>query len=161
MKPQALNHRTVHLIDIENLCETTFLNEGLVREVKDEYLRSINPKPQDLFVLGVSHFNLEAAVFGWGAGVAQYVVQSGLNGADLALLGVLGEASMIDRFTEVVIASGDGIFAEAGTRLRRSGLKVGFVGRTGAISYQIVRSGCSCLELPSIRQNAEEFDLVS
>jgi len=37
---------------------------------------------------------------------------SGLDGADLALLEVLGE-NIAARFTEVVLVSGDGIFADA------------------------------------------------
>ncbi len=41
------------------------------------------------------------------------MVRSGPDGADLALLEVLGEYDLRERFEAVVVASGDGIFSHA------------------------------------------------
>lgn len=152
MKSTEKQLRTLHFVDIENLSETTILDRELVKRVKNEYVDLVQPGKDDLFVVGVSHFNLAAAVFGWGAGVAQYVVQSGENGADLALLQQINSAEILSRFSSLKIASGDGIFAEMATELRAGGTKVSFVGRHYSISHWIYRTGCECLVLPSTKE---------
>ena len=160
-QPHHNESRTLHFIDIENLSESTFLSEEVVREAKREYLETINPGEADQFVIGVSHFNLAAATFGWGSGVANYVVRSGQDGADLALLNVMADRQFTDRFQCVSIASGDGIFAGAGQILRSRGHSVTFIAREYCLSQCILQSGCECLILPSLIGVAEEYELVS
>lgn len=161
MEPLENEGRTLHFIDIENLSESTFLNEESVRESKWEYLEAINPGKGDQFVIGVSHFNLAAATFGWGTGVATYVVRSGEDGADLALLDVMSDRRLTDRFKRVSIASGDGIFAAAGLALRGRGHSVTFIAREFCLSQCILQSGCECVLLPTMLGVAEEYALVS
>ena len=161
MEPLKNESRTLHFIDIENLSESMILNEEAVREAKMEYLEAMKPGKADQFVIGVSHFNLAAATFGWGSGVANYVVRSGQDGADLALLNVMADRQLTDRFRCVSIASGDGIFAGAGQVLRGRGHSVKFIAREFCLSQCILQSGCECLLLPSIIGAAEEYELVS
>jgi len=161
MRTQLNGLRTLHFIDIENLGESAMLTEQLVRTVKCEYMEAVKPRSEDQYLIGVSHFNLAATSFGWGSGVAKYLVQSGENGADLALLEYLSDPQVTGSFQGVKIASGDGIFSEMGAALRRKGFKVGFVARQYGVSGSIYRSGCDCLILPSSRIGAEEFQLVS
>jgi glutamate racemase len=161
MKASQSMSRTAHFIDIENLCESRVLNEELVREVKKDYFEITQPMKGDQFVIGVSHINLSAASFGWGAGRAQFVVQSGQDGADLALIGVIQDRQFTDRFKDVAIASGDGIFAEMAMSLRRRSQTVRFIARENCISQCIFRIGCECLLLPTLNGFAEEYQLVS
>ena len=51
---------------------------------------------------------------------ARHRFRDGKNGADLALLEVLDDDHVLDRFETVVIASGDGIFVKPARRLRRA-----------------------------------------
>lgn len=161
MEPQINEIRALHFIDIENLSESRFLDQESVRNVKREYFEVIKPNQGDQFVIGVSHFNLAAATFGWGAGVATYVVRSGEDGADLALLNVMADRRLTGRFQSVSIASGDGIFAGAGRALRGRGHSIKFVAREFCLSQSILQSGCECLLLPSMIGTAEEYELVS
>lgn len=161
MEPLKNERRTLHFIDIENLSESMILNEEAVREAKREYLQVIKPGKADQFVIGVSHFNLTAAAFGWGSGVATYSVRSGQDGADLALLNVMEDRQLTDRFQCVSIASGDGIFAGAGRVLRGRGHSVKFIAREFCLSQSILQIGCDCLLLPSMIGFREEYELVS
>ena len=169
MKQQLLPTRALHLIDIENLSQTMILTEELVTEVKHEYFLATRPNPEDIFVVGVSHFNLAAASFGWGSGTAQYLVRSGDDGADLALLELLSTPSTLKRFNKVVIASGDGIFFQSSQMLAKRGIETSYVARQDCVARTIFLSGCECLLLPQLTDYdlnlmpsfAKEYALVS
>lgn len=160
MKTLQFAERKAHFIDIENLSESAILDEELVREVKREYFELIKPGARDIFVIGVSHFNLAAATFGWGSGVAQYVVQSGQDGADMALMRAASDPLIKDRFSEVCIASGDHLFTELGDSLSQDGVLVKFAARQDCVASRIFSRGYECILLPSLNL-AEEFALVS
>ena len=160
MKTLQWVERRAHFIDIENLSESAILDEELVREVKREYFEVIKPGSRDIFVIGVSHFNLAAATFGWGSGIAQYVVQSGQDGADLALMRAVCDPLIKDRFSEVCIASGDHLFAEVGELLSQYGVMVKFAARQDCVARRIFSNSYECILLPSLNQ-VEEYTLVS
>ena len=61
----------------------------------------------------------------------------GINGADHALIEVLSEERMPQRFNAVVIASGDGIFASVAADLAAAGLEVTVVAREGHLSARL------------------------
>jgi len=160
MKQLLCTTRTAHFIDIENLSESSILSEELVREVKREYFEMVQPGPCDIFVIGVSHFNLAAASFGWGSGVAQYVVQSGEDGADLALCKAACDSNLKDRFLRVCIASGDYLLAAVGETLKRKGVIVKYAARQECVARSIFVGGSECVLLPSLN-SAKEHVLVS
>jgi len=155
VKQLAYTARTVHFIDIENLSESSILSEELVREVKREYFEMVQPGPCDIFVVGVSHFNLAAATFGWGSGVAQYVVQSGEDGADLALSKAVCDSCVKGRFLRVCIASGDHLLAAVGETLKRKGVIVKYAAREDSVARSIFVGGSECVLLPSLNSTKE------
>ena len=75
------------------------------------------------------------AFFDWGR--ARRLLRRGVNGADLALLQVIESENLGRRFERVVIASGDGIFAEACANLQSTGCHVTVVTRPGALSTRL------------------------
>lgn len=160
MKPLLYVGRKAHFIDIENLSESAILDEETVQKVKQEYFEIVKPGPQDVFIIGVSHFNLSAASFGWGSGIAQYVVQSGQDGADLALAKAACDSCIKDRFSEICIASGDHLLAEVGDALSDEGVLVKFAARQDCVARRIFSSGYECILLPSLN-HVEEYALVS
>lgn len=62
---------------------------------------------------------------------------SGPDGADLALLGVLDSERIEDRYERVTVCSGDGSFAESVARLAGHGIAVGVAGIAGRISARL------------------------
>ena len=86
-------------------------------------------------VIGTSHVGAVSTGLGWPG--PRLVVRSGENGADLALLDVLIEERVAERFDEVVVVSGDGIFTEAVASLGAAGLDVTVVAPSGHISKRL------------------------
>ena len=59
------------------------------------------------------------------------MLREGHDGADLALENVLSSENVEERFSEVVIVSGDGLFANQAARLRSLGVRVTVDARNG------------------------------
>jgi hypothetical protein len=87
-------------------------------------------------VIACNHGAAEAVFWGWDQS-ARRLVRSGNNGADEALLDVLREENIDARFTQVVIGSGDGIFADAAAWLSGQGLEVTVVSRPDSLSRRL------------------------
>lgn len=121
------HHRSVHLIDIENLLGGPTFTSADAARLEVEYRRVAALAAGDHVIVACSHFAAPAAWFGWGRG--RRLIRSGPDGADLALLGVLEGEGVASRFDRVVVASGDGIFAEACARLQGEGREVTVVSR--------------------------------
>ena len=120
MNKRAFTDRRLHLVDIENLVGTPRPSSREVALVKSVYEGLGLCLDSDLVVVACNHGAAASVVEGWAG--ARYLLRSGENGADYALLDVLANESIEARFREVVIASGDGIFAEAVARLEASGV---------------------------------------
>lgn len=122
--------RTLVLVDIENLMESTKPSfrtlSGAVRLI--ETLRSSNSQ---VIVAASRH---TAAQVAFDLQWARWLWRSGLNGADRCLLEVLASERIEDRFSTVVLVSGDGVFAEPLARLAARGV------RTHVLSH---RRSCS------------------
>lgn len=161
MKSQQKVRRTLHILDIENLLQSSEISEIEVRNVKIEYFLTVKPGENDLFVIGVSHFNQSAAGFGWGSGKATFRVQSGENGADLALIDELNSTLIKENFDGVVIVSGDGVFADIAKSIKETGVKPSFVSRIDSTSRAIRESGFPLILLPSLRATQKEYCLAS
>lgn len=123
--------RKLVIVDIENLVGHPCPTRGDVDWVREKLLRKVVLQPGDQLVIGVSHVGLLEVGCNWPH--VRYVVRSGKDGADLALLDVLDE-DVASRFGRVVIASGDGIFADAATQLR---LPIDVVSRRGGLSARL------------------------
>lgn len=125
--------RSIHLIDIENLCRTGDLTVDLVAEVRAAYLDQILPGDEDLFVIASSHHNIEAVSFGWPGGFHGF--RSGKNGADIVLAKMMVEDDLSDRFENVYLASGDAGLAPFASSLTSKGAHVVAVSRIESVSY--------------------------
>jgi NYN domain len=118
--------RRLVLVDIENMAGGACLTAQPVLRVKQRLGELLSLGVHDQVVIGTSHIGLVEVGCNWQG--ARRVVRSGPNGADLALLDVLDER-ISDRFEEVVLASGDGIFACAVATLATRGVPTTVVGR--------------------------------
>ena len=111
---RQLADRKLVIVDIENLVGHPCPTRSDVEWVREQLLCRVVLQAGDQLVIGVSHVGLLEVGCNWPH--VRYVVRSGKDGADLALLEVLDDG-VACRFGRVVIASGDGIFADAATRL--------------------------------------------
>ena len=125
--------RTLHLVDAENLAGSPRFTLADAAAVERAYRAVVSPGPTDQFVVATSHHAAFPAWFAWPHS-ARRLVQSGPDGADLALLEVIEREAVAERFARVVIGSGDGIFALAAARLHASGSAVTVVSRRRGLS---------------------------
>lgn len=130
--PQVTN-RAIHLVDAENLSGSTSFTVAQAIAVQRSYLALVSPGPVDQFVLATSHFAALTAWFAWPHSTRR-LVQSGPDGADLALLDVIEHERVGERFGRVVIGSGDGIFALPAAQLQAAGCAVTVVSRRRGLS---------------------------
>lgn len=127
--------RRLHLVDIENLAGARVPSLGQVREVQGLYADRLTVGVMDQVVVASSHLTLLTAALGWPH--ARYRMRSGPDGADLELLDVLMCENVAARFTQVVIGSGDGVFAGAAAILGAAGVWVTVVSRRGSLSHRL------------------------
>lgn len=131
-----LSQRVLHLIDVENLLGGTSFDFLDVIELEDRYRRRIVVGDHDHFIVASCHRAAEATWFGWSE--SRRLVRSGPSGADIALVDVLEREGVDRRYGAVVIASGDGRFAESAARLQALGCRVSVVApRPGTVSRRL------------------------
>jgi len=114
--------RKLHLVDVENLCGSGLLTVELVRAARAMYLSQAFVGVDDVIVVGAGALNKQVLAFGWPG--ARMVVRSGPDGADLALCEEIECSRYCETYSEVVVGSGDHIFAEPIGVLTGKGLKV-------------------------------------
>ena len=127
--------RGLHLIDVENLVGTATPDPALARYLRARYLLLVGVGTWDQVVIASSHLALKKTGCWWPG--ARYLVRSGPDGADLALLDLAGDEHIAERFSQVTIASGDGIFAPVAASLAGAGCQVSVISRRAGLSRQL------------------------
>lgn len=133
--PHKQRTRRLVIVDIENIALGPLHSTREASEARASVQASIGVRAGDLVVIGSDVSGVLHAAQAWSG--VRYVMGQGVNGADLALLDVLCNENVEDRFTEVVIASGDGIFADAAAALARVGIQVTAVGHRGHMARRL------------------------
>jgi hypothetical protein len=136
--------RRLFVVDIENAVGAGVIDEGSCLGVRERLDRTYKPGLYDMTVIGVSH---KCNIFPAHAWVgARIVFKEGRDGADLALESVLSGENVEGRFGEVVIFSGDGLFAGQAARLKGLGVKVTVDARARQLSRTLAFC-CSAVRL--------------
>ena len=133
MNPTIMTRR-LHLIDIENLAGSPRPSSALTRSCAHRYRALTKEGAGDQTVIACNHGAALDVVQAWPARLLQ---RSGPDGADQALLDVLRYERVAERFTGVVVGSGDGIFAEAVARLGAAGVTVSVVSHRRSLSKRL------------------------
>jgi hypothetical protein len=140
-------NRELHLIDIENELGTARPQASDIARFRDFYLTANNvPADAHIIIAASGSDNLLQAGIGWPG--ARRVWLSGHDGADRALIDVVLDEDVENRFGHVVIGSGDHIFADAVEYLERLGVHVKVFARVMYVSAEI-RERCQNVELYS------------
>lgn len=134
-RTRPLRNRRLVVVDIENLVGGAVTCARQARTACELFDFTRVSEPGDHVVIGASHFSILHSGLGWPN--TRLVVGSGVDGADRALLEVLTEERVESRFDEVVIASGDGIFAEIATDLAEAGVRVTVVAPPGSCANRL------------------------
>ncbi|MGY1838118.1 MULTISPECIES: NYN domain-containing protein [unclassified Modestobacter] len=124
-------------MDIENLVGSGRPALSDVVAARSAYLDLVGVGPLGQFVIACNRGCPIDVGCGWGPGCARYRLGVGRDGADWELLDVLETEGVSDRFSRVVIASGDGIFAPTAGRLATAGCEVTVVSRRASLSAQL------------------------
>lgn len=146
-KKRALQGRRLVVVDLENVVGGAVMRVEQAVDARLCISKAIGLAPDGQVVIGTSHTGLLSSGLGWPT--ARLVVRSGENGADLALLEVLQEERIADRFDEVALVSGDGIFADVVAALGRSGVAVTAVSRPEACSRRLRMAAARSIALDS------------
>ena len=126
--------RRLVLVDIENVVGGECSTEARARWAQRRLVDEIGDVSVDFVVVAVDASGL--ANVGWEWRTARCLPGYGKDGADRALLDVLGE-NIDRRFGHVVLASGDGIFTEPTVELTARGVEVTVVAHECALSSRL------------------------
>jgi hypothetical protein len=137
--------RRIILVDIENIVGGGVAVPEHVYRAQSAIAAVVVPRDEDHVVVACGRFSVGIVGFEW-QGPHRLVFRSGIDGADLELLDILEAERVGDRFTEVVIVSGDGIFADVVSHLgQRADVTV--VSRAQACSRRLRMAAKHVLDL--------------
>ncbi len=123
------------LVDIENLAGTPSPTAQEVLAVKAALGLVVPGFDRLQRIVACSHH--AAAVVSFEFPGARHLWRSGRDGADLALMDVLENERVDERYEQVTICSGDGIFAEAAAWLAGRGVEVTVVSLRGHLAARL------------------------
>lgn len=127
--------RTLHLVDIENLCGGPYASCGQLRRTIDAYQRALAVRLGDHVVMACNRGLLLEAGLAWPG--VRLCAGNGPDGADLALLDAATSDFVTSHYDRIVIGSGDGIFATRAHELRTAGLVVAVVSLRRSLSPRL------------------------
>lgn len=140
--------RHLILIDMENLAATPSPTCEEVEEVVAA-LRTVVPGfDDDQKIVACSHHAAQTVPFAIPR--ARHLWRSGPDGADLALLEVLENERVDERYERVTICSGDGIFASTAAWLAGAGVEVTAVSLPGHLATRLQLAARHVSLLPTL-----------
>jgi hypothetical protein len=121
-KKRTLQGRRLVVVDIENVTRGAVVTKAMAEWARNVVVSALAVAEGEQVVLATSHIGLFHSKSAWPS--ARVKARSRDDGADLELLDVLTTEHIEERFDEVVLVSGDGIFAEAVARFGSAGVTV-------------------------------------
>jgi hypothetical protein len=138
-------HRTLHLVDVENLVGSGRPTARDLEAVHRLYRELQLVGGQDHIVVACNPYVAVEVADAWAP--ARLRVGHGPSGADLQLLDVALHERITSRFDHVVIGSGDGVFTEVTVGLQAAGLPVTVVSRRGHLALRLRMAASQVLYL--------------
>ncbi len=123
------------LVDIENITGTPTPTAEQVTVAIQQLNEAIPGFEHAQRVWACSH--RAARTVGFAVLADRQLWRSGIDGADLALIEVIDTENIEERYGQVTICSGDGIFADSIARLLSQGVSVGVAANKGRVSAQL------------------------
>lgn len=129
--------RTLHLLDLENLCGDPGAGAEAIAGVISEYQKQVRIAPRDQVVVATNAKQAFAAKANLPGACVR--IGRGVDGADYELLAECDPKDAARRFSRVIIGSGDHIFATLAAELTRRMVVVGVVSRRRSLSADLQR----------------------
>lgn len=142
---QKLHCRLI-LIDIENYNGGPISSLAQSRWCHRTLLTWIEPQAADLVILAADETTVTHLHGDWGC--HRILAGHGRDGADLRLLDVLDE-NIADRFHEIVLVSGDRIFAERISQLAGAGIPTTVYSHAHCLSKRLAFAATTVLTSPT------------
>jgi len=141
--------RTLHLVDLENLMGGPWTGTHMLLQAIALYKAGASVVDGDHVVVAVNPALLPITKAAWPS--PRVLSGRGPDGADLALLAWVNDDRFIaERYDQIIIGSGDGIFEEMVTRFRSHGLPVGVVSRGRSLSSGLANAATFVRLLPNL-----------
>lgn len=165
MHSSARAFRTIHFLDIENLCDAAVVTKAQVEDALNDYIDRIGIADVDLVVVAANTTNAPTAYFTARRMCSARLLPpgSGKDAADLALLEAINSTPNITSFGTVIIGSGDHIFAPALAHIAAQGVNTIAVSRAGALSSALRLAAHSSITLPHVShiRRATVIDIIT
>lgn len=140
MNTATLNtNRSIHLIDLENLCGQSLVSPETAVAAREAYERIVVIGPNGQVVVATSRINAFAGFDAWSD--ARRMWRDGQDGADICLAQVIVDEHLHERFDHVYIASGDGGLADFVSFVRDHGTHTVVVSLEGHLAYRMSVAG--------------------
>ena len=137
--------RSIHLIDIENLCGESRPTRNQVEVARQRYMEVGLCQLGDHVIVASSRGNWMNSAYGWPG--ASCLVRDGKDGADLCLAEVMSTEGLSERFARAVVASGDGGLAPFVSELAAKGMDTVVVSQLGRLSRLMRMAAHKCIVL--------------
>jgi hypothetical protein len=137
--------RHLILIDAENLAATGSPTKKDLEMVKAAVMTVLPDFGMAQCIVACSHHAARAVAFAFPQ--ARHLWRSGRDGADLALLDVLKNERVDQRFGRVTICSGDGIFAACAAQLASADVNVTVVALKGHLAARLELAARTVVQL--------------
>lgn len=138
--------RALHVLDPENLIGLGQPTREQVERLRQDYLTAVPVGPHDLIVLAASGVNSGMAMgMAWPGARLRWML--GVDGADNCLLDVITEENVAERFTHLIVGSGDHAFTAAVKELADKEVHITVVTGLGQVSADLYRAAHSHIQL--------------
>jgi NYN domain len=128
-----VSRRSIYL-DIENIAGTPIPRAPQARTAFNAFIGACDHQEYGRMTVACNHLAAPTVALELGLSGSQLQRGSGVDGADRALLAVIRDDLLSRRVDEIVIGSGDGIFARELTDLRHLIVKLEIVAVEGTLS---------------------------
>lgn len=153
-KHRVTRPRTLNIVDLENLV-AGHVTKATVKTAWNEYCYVTGLREGDQSFIAVAERHAATAFFALPPGIKRLVGDNVPDGADVVLLSAVDDPAWVARnYGQVMIASGDHIFAPLAQRFLDVGVPVVQVLGGGACATNLYRRCSTQLYLPQTREKA-------
>lgn len=153
---QCQQPRTKIYVDLENACGGSALvaqNQTVVRKMIQMFAEQF--ASQVTYSVGPSALQ-DCPSLVWDWGFARFLPGRGLDGADLALLSAIQSDRFRPNIDNLILVSGDHIFAETVSELKSAGISTTVVAQSRSLSNQLRIAATRVHYLPETEQQLTE-----
>ena len=138
------SHRTLHLVDLENLVGDPRAEAAPALDTLAAYLRLAHWHPGDHVILATNPWLMAKIAFDLPVTCSPHAVH-GRDGADTMLLSLAPPELVVKRYGRLVVGSGDAIFVRRAQIVRDAGIAVDVVARADGCSARLHTFHCHYL----------------